>query len=455
MITSPTIAHDLLVTHSVNFSSRPRFVAFGEIYGGSGHMIALPYSKAWSLRRRFFHDALKPSSIQKYKPRQEAEASIFCSELLRDGGQNWAKLVYRFTASVTFTIGYGRRIESMDASVIKKKLDFVQYSGTVAAPGRLWVETFPWLKNLPNAIAPWKRAIEEKGAEETVFNVSLVNLVRSDLAKSSEKNTISSFTESILSSQQQAHNSLVLSERHLAQLPGSFFTAGFETTASTISSCILALVTYPHVLAILQGEVDALLPISSPDPRSPTFDDKPHLPYLQAFILEVLRWRPAAPLALPHASSKSCVWQGWKIPASTTVIASAWLLNHNPAVFPNPDAFEPARFLSPSHPLYKPGLRGQECATTSSTGTFGWGRRLCPGEALVMNTLFIPIAKCVWGFDIAKIRDVDTGAYEGALLVHPPSFEATFEARSLQHGEILEKEAVKGKTFMEAFEKFD
>ena len=123
----------------------------------------LPYGKAWSLRRRFFHEALKPSSLKLYKPRQEAEASILALDLLQDGGGNWVKIIDRYTAGIILTTGYGRRIESMEAEVVKKKVEFINFSSLLISPGRFWAETFPWLKYMPNILAPWKRIVEEEG----------------------------------------------------------------------------------------------------------------------------------------------------------------------------------------------------------------------------------------------------------------------------------------------------
>jgi cytochrome P450 len=49
---------------------------------------------------------------------------------------------------------------------------------------------------------------------------------------------------------------------------------------------------YPEVQAKAQEELDAVLK----GERLPLMDDRPSLPYLNAIIKEVLRWRPPAPL---------------------------------------------------------------------------------------------------------------------------------------------------------------
>ena len=49
---------------------------------------------------------------------------------------------------------------------------------------------------------------------------------------------------------------------------------------------------YPDVLRKAQAEIDAVVG----QDRMPTFADRPRLPYIQAIVKEVLRWRAPAPL---------------------------------------------------------------------------------------------------------------------------------------------------------------
>jgi cytochrome P450 len=52
------------------------------------------------------------------------------------------------------------------------------------------------------------------------------------------------------------------------------------------------MIHYPHVMRKAQAEIDSVVGRD----RVPTFADRPHLPYIQAIVKELLRWRPAGPL---------------------------------------------------------------------------------------------------------------------------------------------------------------
>ncbi len=63
---------------------------------------------------------------------------------------------------------------------------------------------------------------------------------------------------------------------------------------STLLSVILAFVLYPEVQAKAQAELDAVVGPT----RLPNFDDRPQLPYINAILLEVLRWNPVVPMGV-------------------------------------------------------------------------------------------------------------------------------------------------------------
>jgi len=44
--------------------------------------------------------------------------------------------------------------------------------------------------------------------------------------------------------------------------------------------------------------------------------------------------------------------------------------------------------------------------------TFGWGRRVCSGQALAEQGTWVTIARLLWGFHIQKKRLPDGGVVE-------------------------------------------
>ena len=76
---------------------------------------------------------------------------------------------------------------------------------------------------------------------------------------------------------------------------------------------------------------------------------------------------------------------------------------HDPNVYPEPEVFNPERFLNQDGTL-------REDPTLASV--FGFGKRVCPGKHLVDVTLFIFAATVLSVFDIAEGSDPAGGPFQ-------------------------------------------
>ena len=158
------------------------------------------------------------------------------------------------------------------------------------------------------------------------------------------------------------------------------------------------MVAFPEVQRRAQAELDTVVGRD----RLPTFADAPHLPYISAVIKEVLRWRPAVPLGVPHAAEEDDWYEGMFIPKGTVCISNTWHCNHDHAVFgEDADEFRPERHLDERGEL----MSGPVETNQAGHATFGFGRRICVGKELVSNTLFISVARMLWSANFERARD--------------------------------------------------
>ena len=134
----------------------------------------------------------------------------------------------------------------------------------------------------------------------------------------------------------------------------TLLVAGHETTASQLAWAFERLAREPAVLA----------PGSSDEIDAGDGDA-----YLTATINEILRRRPVLPNAEPRgwSSARSRSAAG-PIRPGVALVASAYLVHHDPDIYPDPYAFRPERFLGqpPGHlhldPVRRrpPALPGRE-----------------------------------------------------------------------------------------------
>jgi cytochrome P450 len=132
--------------------------------------------------------------------------------------------------------------------------------------------------------------------------------------------------------------------------------AGHETTASQLAWAFERLAREPTVVARLRQELDG---------------DEDEA-YLTAVINEIMRLRPVLPNAEPRLVKQPVTVGGVPYPPGVVLVANAYLVHHDPAIYPEPYAFRPERFLE-SEGGHPPG--------TYTWIPFGGGRRRCLGAS--------------------------------------------------------------------------
>ena len=91
--------------------------------------------------------------------------------------------------------------------------------------------------------------------------------------------------------------------------------------------------------------------------------------YLQATVAEVLRHRPVFLFAIPRVVAAPFQLGGRTYEPPVQLLASIYLLHHDPELYGDPDAFRPDRFLSGA-------------PEPSNWLPWGGGRKRCPGHRL-------------------------------------------------------------------------
>ncbi|TVY28722.1 Cytochrome P450 monooxygenase [Lachnellula hyalina] len=442
VISDPATATSLLEAYSAIFSSRPRLVMLSEIYYQGSGLFTQAYGREWTQRRRLMTHALRPALLKGYGERQDAEGSRLVAELA--AGVEWKEAFERYAASIIFSTAYGRSINTLSSSVVREKKAQVQNFLHLAVPGRYWAETFPALIYMPDFLAPWKKAARRMGDDDAALNRRLVEDVRVQ-----GKSAGDSLTKTLLTMDAEKE----VSGRAFTQIPGALFSAGLDTTMSALSTFLLALLTHPHILSFARSEIDTVIGRT----RAPVLEDEPALPYITALVREVLRWRPVTPFGIPHASTACFEWNGYVIPKGTVVLASHWNISMNDEYYPLPELFEPSRFLSREHPRSRPEFKGREHPHKIGHNAFGWGRRICPGEALATNTIFVAVAKMIWALDFETVEGetYNVDDYVGGLTVRPRDFNCVVKVRGAERIKVIERERIEAQKVMEAYPPYD
>ena len=145
---------------------------------------------------------------------------------------------------------------------------------------------------------------------------------------------------------------------------------------------------------------------------------------------EVFRWRSILPYTFPHLTKTEDTYAGYRISANSTIIPLQWRMNLNTSRFPDGHTFSPDRWL----------VKG---AGGLKYHAFGYGRRICPGRHIAENSVFLIMAKLMWGFDIEPAEGqgkIDDKAWTAGFLTKPLPFKASFGVRSSRHERVIRRE---------------
>jgi cytochrome P450 len=160
-----------------------------------------------------------------------------------------------------------------------------------------------------------------------------------------------------------------ISKEHIRDEVLTLILSGHETTANVMSWAFSYLAKNPQIRAALENEADNAAWIT--ESRSPSYQElEDSSPIASAILQETMRLAPPVWVA-PRIAITDCVIDGANIPKGAHVLVSQYVTHRDPKYFPNPESWQPERWLDPNFEKSLP--RG-------AYFPFGGGSRKCLGE---------------------------------------------------------------------------
>ncbi|XP_006539573.1 cytochrome P450, family 2, subfamily b, polypeptide 13 isoform X2 [Mus musculus] len=220
------------------------------------------------------------------------------------------------------------------------------------------------------------------------------------------------------SCQEKSNHNTEFHHQNLMMSVLSLFFAGTETTSTTLCCGFLLMLMYPHVAEKVQKEIDQVIGSH----RLPTLDDRTKMPYTDAVIHEIQRFSDIVPTGAPHRVTKDTMFRGYLLPKNTEVYPILSSALHDPQYFEQPDSFNPDHFLDANGALKK----------SEAFLPFSTGKRICLGESIARNELFLFFTSILQNFSVASpvaSKDIDLTPKESGIGKIPPTYQICFLAR--------------------------
>lgn len=438
MLQSQKVARELLDKRGANYSSRPSLYIFNDVGGRGLRVVASPYNATWKMIHRINYRLLNPNVARAHGVYQLLESRQMLVDILDDPIQHKRHL-QRFSNSIICQMVYGFRTLSWSdpklQSVVQIFEEICGAGGSV--PARI-LDCYPILQKIPRSLLPICR-----------------------LATKIERRTTSLFLERWLEGKKQASAGTIMpchvasltqvqkeegfSDEAASYIAGDLVEAGSSTTADQLHGFLMAMVTHRDVQRRAQEEIDAVVGKD----RLPTLDDYYSLPYICGCVKETLRWAPSIALMVPHSPMKDDIYEGYKIPAGSSIVLNVWALNMDPESFPDPKRFDPARYQDEKRTEREVAVGNTSAYSAGGSKVpprhnylFGAGRRLCQGIDVAERSLFLAVACLVWSFDIScpHAETIDMEDLRGGMATLPAPFECVMEPRDAKRIEVMRRE---------------
>lgn len=194
----------------------------------------------------------------------------------------------------------------------------------------------------------------------------LVGLVQGIIDRRKERGTVPREDRDLL----DVLISIDMSADYVTGIFISMMFAGHHTSSGTASWALIELMRHPETMAAVVAELDELYA----DGSEVSFQALRSIPQLEAALKETLRLHPPL-IILMRVVQEEIELAGHSIPVGTVVAASPRVSNRIASDFPQPDSFDPGRYLDP---------RQEDLHNRWTWIPFGAGKHRCVGNAFAM-----------------------------------------------------------------------
>ncbi|KAK4951529.1 hypothetical protein LTR10_010505 [Elasticomyces elasticus] len=334
-------------------NGRPPYPMVSDAISEGRRSVLLP-ANGWSERRRVMHQLLSGSAMANYQEYQVEESNNLLSSYL-ESPQHWYTHHRVYSNSVIHRIAFGEKPNPNDdiKAVTQAQFDFLMN----APPYNLW-DCFPELARLPKFLQPWRGKFVAMGqATNDAYSSYWAPIQRSiEQGKSPQ-----SFARDLVFNEAKFTGS----EKDKMFLAMQLVEAGSDTTRLALNIFVLTSVTNTKHFLRARTEIDRVC--GNKGERLPGFDDEKDLPYINAFVKEMLRWRRIFDWTPEHMLTEDLEFEGYFFPKGTNFVINHASIANDPAAYEDPQSFRPERWLD-----------GRETEIMGGSWQFGGGRRREP-----------------------------------------------------------------------------
>jgi len=318
MISSPALAQEVLVARSHAFVKAPGLAIFLRPVLGNGLLTS--EGEVHARQRKLLAPAFAHKRIASYASTMAERASRLAASLAPGEVVDVAEAMMRLTLEIVGKTLFDAEVASDsdevgDAVTIAMETALAQLGSLVPIP--------PFVPTPTNRAH--RRAVER-------LDAIIYRIIRERRAQGGDRGDVLSM---LLAARDE--DGAGMTDTQIRDEAMTLFLAGHETTANAMAWTLYLLAKNPAARERVEAEVDAL---GGP----PAYDDLARLPFTLAALKESLRLFPPAYI-IGRRATEALTIGDYAIRRSEIVFVNILGIHHRADLYPEPERFDPERFL--------------------------------------------------------------------------------------------------------------
>uniref|UniRef100_A0A914UV68 Cytochrome P450 n=1 Tax=Plectus sambesii TaxID=2011161 RepID=A0A914UV68_9BILA len=418
-----------LVKDGDNFAGRFRGNVFS-LFANGNHGISLADGAIWKEQRKFAMHTLKSFGMGRNVI--EAKIHVSINKLIEwiddDLSKSTEKVLttdlswslQQAVGNVINSVVIGYHFEKDDPRFFRLKTILEEFFDTVRRPGLIMLENGHfWLRHIPFTGRMGLDSLMVKVKRVQDFMKGEIEAHQKDFDENEEPTDfIAAYMMEMARRRKTGEDMSYFSDWQMQCTLLDIWGAGMLPTVTMMRWALLFMLHYPDVQERVQYELDTIVGKD----RQVEMADKPFLPYTTATVTEIQRFANIIPINQPRKVFEDTVINGYRIPGNTPVLAQIHTVLQDPKLFPQPERFNPDRFLDETK---------QKFINNEAVIPYGIGKRMCLGESLARTEIFLFFAALLQRFSFAapKGQPISLQKPKFGINLMPENYEVEIRSR--------------------------
>lgn len=356
-----------------------------------GHGISTAQGPFWKTQRHFALTTLRDLGMlrsntanrEQFKETISSAINILLREVENSNGKpfDMSNLLSFTVANVFFSTITSKTYDLCDAKI---RADLEEIHDSFKLIENIAIVSFlPIFAHLPSIKKDMKTLLGRRDGARNFFR-EIIAQHRATLDTENPRDFVDAFLIQI-DREKTTNGKTSFTEIQLLAVLADLYSAGTATTVAALRWMFLALAKNQHIQEKVQKELDETIGRS----RCPSIEDRTHLPYMEAVIHEVLRMSSLFSTGVPHCPRQDIIIENYRIPKGTLICGLLWKFHQDPALWKNPNDFDPENFIGEDGNF----IKQHDCLMP-----FSYGRRSCIGEEIAKQEIFLIAASLLQKF---------------------------------------------------------